>query len=303
MIELPLPPGVEQKTITTQNGPVAALRARPRLAARRGGAAAEGPGQSNTAAEGPGQSSTATALMVSGFFGTKEDFRTVLPKLAEAGYDAWAYDYPGQLGQAPDSHPGRYTISYLAGQLRQIIGAVSHGEPVHVVGHCLGGFVARDAVLTEPDVASTLTLLACGPSMREPKHRAMLSGLAAMHSNGGAISLWPLVKRLLAEDDHIMREFWHAKLATMNPHFITGAAQSMGAEQDRTADLIAAGIRALVVHGKRDKRLWSAGAYATMARALNADLVVIDKASHSPNMEQPEPTARALLDFWAAASA
>jgi pimeloyl-ACP methyl ester carboxylesterase len=280
MIELPLPPGVERGTITTQDGPVTALRARPD--ARRVG--------------------TATALMVSGFFGTKEDFRAVLPMLAEAGYDAWAYDYPGQLGQAPDSHPDRYTISYLAGQLRQIIGAVSHGEPAHVVGHCLGGFVARDAVLTQPDAASTLTLLACGPSMSEVKHRAMLGGLAAMHSNGGALSLWPLVKRLLAEDDHVMREFWHAKLATMNPHFITGAAQSMGAERDRTADLIAAGVRALVVHGKRDKRLWSASAYAGMARALNADLVVIDKASHSPNMEQPEPTVRALLNFWAAAS-
>lgn len=238
--------------------------------------------------------------MVSGFFGTKEDSRAVLPMLAAAGYDAWAYDYPGQLGQAPDSHPGRYTIPCLAGQLRQIIKVVGRGEPVHVVGHCLGGFVARDAVLAEPDVASTLTLLACGPSMREPKHRAMLSGLAAMHNNGGAISLWPLVKRLLAEEDHIMREFWHNKLATMNPHFISGAAESMGEERDRSADLIAKGIRSLVVHGKRDKRLWSANAYAGMARALNADLVVIDKASHSPNMEQPEPTVRALLDFWAA---
>lgn len=280
MIELPLPPGVEREIVSTSDGPVTALRARPRV--RRDG--------------------VATALMASGFFGTKEDFRAVLPKLAAAGYDAWAYDYPGQLGQLPDSYPGRYTIPYLADQLRQIIKAVSNGEPVHVVGHCLGGFVARDAVLTQPGAARTLTLLACGPSMREPKHRAMLAGLSAMHANGGAISLWPLVKRLLAEDDHVMREFWHTKLATMNPHFISGAAQSMGEERDRTADLIAAGIRALVLHGKRDKRLWSANAYAAMARSLNADLVVIDKASHSPNMEQPEPTVRALLDFWAANS-
>jgi pimeloyl-ACP methyl ester carboxylesterase len=35
-----------------------------------------------------------------------------------------------------------------------------------------------------------------------------------------------------------------------------------------------------------------------MADKLKAGLVVIDKAAHSPNMEQPEPTARALLDFW-----
>jgi pimeloyl-ACP methyl ester carboxylesterase len=134
--------------------------------------------------------------------------------------------------------------------------------------------------------------------MREPKHRAMLGGLMMMHKNGGTITLWPLVKRLLAEDDKVMREFWHAKLSTLNPLFVNGAAQSMGEQNDRSAELIAAGIPSLVVHGKRDKRLWSPGAYADMAQMLNASLVIIDKAAHSPNMEQPAPTARALLNFW-----
>jgi len=95
-----------------------------------------------------------------------------------------------------------------------------------------------------------------------------------------------------------MREFWHAKLRTMNPCFVTGAGRSMGEEQDRSAELIAAGIRSLVVTGKRDKRLWTHGAYEDMARDLRARLVVIDRAAHSPNMEQPGPTAQALLDFW-----
>jgi pimeloyl-ACP methyl ester carboxylesterase len=283
MIELPLPPGVERQVIETCRGPVTALRARPENTGNTG----------NTADATP-------AVMVSGFFGTKEDFREVLPVLARAGFDGWAYDYPGQLGPADHSDPSHYTIPQLAGQLREIIATVSGGQPAHVVGHCLGGFVAREAVLGEPELARSLTLLACGPSMREPKHRAMLGGLEVMHKTGGTITLWPLVKRLLAEDDQVMREFWHTKLATMNPHFVRGAAQSMGDERDRTTELIAAGVPSLVVHGKRDKRLWSAGAYADMARALNADLVVIDKAAHSPNMEQPGPTATALLQFWSA---
>jgi pimeloyl-ACP methyl ester carboxylesterase len=278
MVELPLPPGVEQQTITTSRGPVAALRAQP------------------DATHGK----RSTAIMVSGFFGTKEDFREVLPMLADRGYDTWAYDYPGQLGEHPEQED-QYTIPTMAAHLREIVTAISEGNPVHVVGHCLGGFVAREAVLTEPERARTLTLLACGPSMREPKHRAMINGLAVLHKNGGTMALWPLVKRLLAEDDTTMREFWHAKLATMNPHFVTQAATSMGEENDRSAELMAKGIRSLVVHGKRDKRLWSAGVYADMARALNAELVVIEKASHSPNMEQPEPTANALLKFWASA--
>jgi hypothetical protein len=34
-------------------------------------------------------------VMVSGFFGTKEDFRELLALLAQAGYGGWAYDYQG----------------------------------------------------------------------------------------------------------------------------------------------------------------------------------------------------------------
>jgi pimeloyl-ACP methyl ester carboxylesterase len=286
MIELPLPRGVERQVVHTNAGPICAL----------------------TTETMPTETYKQTVVMASGFFGTKEDFREVLPIIAKAGYRGWAYDYPGQIsvrdGSTADAAndtagtPADYTAEAMAAQLRQFIEKVSPDEPVHVVGHCLGGFVARHAVLAEPRLARSLTLLCCGPSMREAKHKVMLSGLKAMHKNGGTITLWPIVKRLLAEDDTVMREFWHAKLASMNPHFVSGAAQLMGEEHDRCAELVAAGIPSLVVHGKRDKRLWSAHVYQDMARALNANLVVIDNASHSPNMEQPEPTARALLDFW-----
>ena len=274
MIELPLPPGVERQVIETPTGPVATLSAKA------------------------GTDRSQTVVMVSGFFGTKEDFREVLPIVAKAGYHAWAYDYPGQLGARAGDTARSYAIPVMATQLQSLIRTVSPGKPAHIVGHCLGGFVARHAVLGEPNLAQSITLLACGPSMREAKHKVMLGGLKTMHKNGGTLTLWPIVKRLLAEDDEVMREFWHAKLATMNPHFVAGAALSMGEERDRTQELIMAGIPALVVHGKRDKRLWGPHAYQDMANKLNAALIVIDKAAHSPNMEQPEPTARALLDFW-----
>jgi pimeloyl-ACP methyl ester carboxylesterase len=274
MIELPLPPGVERRVVDTTAGPISALTAKAAM----------------------GQSPT--VVMVSGFFGTKEDFREVLPILADAGYHGWAYDYPGQLGARDGDSESSYAIPAMGAQLKDFIQVVSPDAPTHVVGHCLGGFVARHAVLSEPSLARSLTLLCCGPSMREAKHKVMLGGLKTMHKNGGTITLWPIVKRLLAQDDVVVREFWHAKLATMNPHFVVGAAHSMGEERDRTEEITKAGIPALVVHGKRDKRLWGPNAYQDMAAKLNAGLVVIDKAAHSPNMEQPEPTARALLDFW-----
>jgi pimeloyl-ACP methyl ester carboxylesterase len=275
VIELPLPARVERQLIQTSGRPVPTLRGRP----------------------DPDVDNGIDVVMVSGFFGTKEDFRQLLSLLAEAGFRGWAYDYSGQLGLTHGAD--NYTIPQMADDLVDVVRAVSAERPVHMIGHCLGGFVARAAVLQHPGLARSLTLLACGPSMRERKHQAMLSGLAQIHANGGTIALWPLVKHLLAEDDTIMREFWHAKLATMNPLWVTGAAESMADEPDRSAELIEAGVPSLVVHGKRDRRVWSANDYAEMASRLGAGHVIIPKASHSPNMEQPGPLATVLLDFWA----
>ena len=63
-----------------------------------------------------------------------------------------------------------------------------------------------------------------------------------LEQNGGTIALWPLVKALLAKDDTVMREFWHAKLSEMNPAWVTGTAESMAGEPDRSDELVAASI-------------------------------------------------------------
>lgn len=279
MIALPLPPGVERLLIETPRRRVQALRGVPR----------------------PEVDNGTDVVMVSGFFGTKEDFREVMSLLAEAGYRGWAYDYSGQLELATAGQVG-YSITDMASDLTELVRAVTTG-PVHLIGHCLGGFVARSAALSEPDRVRSLTLLACGPDMRDVKHQSMLHGLAKLHASGGTIVLWPLVKALLAKDDTVMREFWHAKLSAMNPEWVAGTAESMADEPDRSDELLAAGISSLVVSGKRDRRVWSHVTYAEMASRLRADHVVIPKASHSPNMEQPAVLAEALLGFFAAEDA
>lgn len=279
MIELPLPPGVERLLIETPRRRVQALHGIPR----------------------PEVDNGIDVVMVSGFFGTKEDFREVMSLLAAAGYRGWAYDYSGQLELATAGEVG-YSITDMASDLAELIREVTSG-PAHLIGHCLGGFVARSAAVAEPDLVRSLTLLACGPDMRDEKHQSMLEGLAKLHANGGTIALWPLVKALLAKDDTVMREFWHAKLSEMNPEWVTGTAESMADEPDRSDELLAAGIPSLVVFGKRDRRVWSHDIYAGMASRLRAEHVIIPKASHSPNMEQPEILAEALLGFFAAEDA
>jgi pimeloyl-ACP methyl ester carboxylesterase len=280
MIELPLPPGVERLLIETPRRRVQALHGVPR----------------------PEVDNGIDVVMVSGFFGTKEDYREVMSLLAAAGFRGWAYDYSGQLELATAGEVD-YTIEDMAGDLIELVRTVTGGRPAHLIGHCLGGFVARSAAVSEPGLARSLTLVACGPSMRDSKHQSMLEGLAKLHANGGTIALWPLVRTLIAKDDTVMREFWHAKLSEMNPRWVTGTAESMADEPDRSAELVAVGLPSLVVFGKRDRRVWTHDTYAEMASRLQAGHVIIPKASHSPNMEQPALLAEALLEFWAAEDA
>lgn len=88
MIELPLPPGVERLLIETPRRRVQALHGMPR----------------------PEVDNGIDVVMVSGFFGTKEDFREVMSLLAAAGYRGWAYDYCGQLELATAGEVG-YSIT------------------------------------------------------------------------------------------------------------------------------------------------------------------------------------------------
>ncbi len=71
-------------------------------AACPGGAAADrdpaGPCRRLRGRPDPETDNGIVVVMVSGFFGTKEDFRELLSLLAEAGFRGWAYDYSGQLG-------------------------------------------------------------------------------------------------------------------------------------------------------------------------------------------------------------
>jgi pimeloyl-ACP methyl ester carboxylesterase len=283
MVEVPLPPGIERRRIDTRRGPVAALHARPERAVGR------------------------ASVMVCGFMATKEDFRQILPLLARAGHDAWAYDHVGQhggeLAVGRDDGPERYTIQSLAQEGREVIEAVGAGAPVHVVGHCFGGFVARAMALAAPGLTQSLTMLSCGPSLRPAYARAVVAGIDDLLGRGGAMLMWPVLKRVLPKDDQVTRDFWHAKLATVNPRYLTGVARSLVEEADRSGEVAAAGIRSLVMHGSREKRLWRPDAYAEMARDLRADLVVVDKAGHNVNMEQPDATAANLLAFWGRAEA
>jgi cytochrome P450/pimeloyl-ACP methyl ester carboxylesterase len=282
--------------LVTARGAVAALRALPPPAVDTG----------------------VPVVLCPGLIGSKEDFLPLLPALAAAGYRAYAYDYRGHYTEdhsaehsaehsadhsAEHSAERRaeHSIGRHAEDLIAVLDAVGGEVEPHVVGHSYGGFVVRAAALAAPHRIGSATLIGSGPGMDSPKHRKILGGFDHTLSLQGNAVMWPVVRRLIPEDDVARREFWRTRLRLMRPAFVRGALASLAGESDRADELRAARLSLLVLHGHRDRKLWSAAEFAGYAERAGASLAVIDGASHSPNLEQPGQTAQALLRFWAEA--
>lgn len=94
-----------------------------------------------------------TVLFLPGFTGSKEDFISLHEPLAADGYRTLAMDGRGQYeSPGPRDDESAYAQGELARDVLAQADAV--GTPVHLVGHSLGGQIARAAVLLNPAPSS-----------------------------------------------------------------------------------------------------------------------------------------------------
>jgi len=121
------------------------------------------------------------ALLIPGFTGSKEDFIPVLQPLASAGRRVVAIDMRGQYQSQGATGAGGYAPDELAADITAIIGAVAgDGQGLHLVGHSLGGLIAREVALARAARITSLTLLGSGPGRITGQRAEMLRGMLAM---------------------------------------------------------------------------------------------------------------------------
>jgi pimeloyl-ACP methyl ester carboxylesterase len=96
------------------------------------------------------------------------------------------------------------------------------------------------------------------------------------------------------------RQFFTTRFLRNSPVGLQGMADAMLGEPDRVAELSATGVPVLVTHGIADDA-WTPAAQEDMAHRLGARHVVIEGAAHSPAIENPAATLRALHGFWVSA--
>ena len=270
--------GGARRTIETPGGPLAALDV--------------------PAAEG----GRGVALLVPGYTGSKEDFALVLGTIAESGHRAVAIDMRGQYESPGPDDTEPYTIASLARDELDVIDALDAG-PVHLIGHSFGGLVCRAAVLERPAAVRSLTLMSSGPAGLTGPRVLLLDAMRPVLADGGMEAVYAAMEALAAADPAAaaapewLRDFLRARFFASSATGLRVMGDEIVAEPDRVDELRATGVPTFVVYGVHDDA-WSPEIQAEMASRLGAPHVVVPHARHSPAAEAPEPTARALLDFW-----
>ena len=295
---LQLPEGVRTAALATARGRFAALEARP---AR--GVLYRGP-----------------ALLLHGYTGSKENFLPILEPLAAAGRAVVAVDLRGQYQSPHASDRSGYTPGAMAEDVLAISDAVAGGaDGVHLVGHSMGGLIARDAVLARSAGFLSLTLLGSGPGAIAGARAAELRDLLAIldPTNGASDDdveeLSALVRLAWHEqhepaaraegiDEHIIA-FLRERILRTCPISLIVLARYLLACPDRTdalAGIVARRLPAHVVYGENDDA-WPPAVQDLMAKRLGAERTCIPSAAHSPSIDAPVTTASTLTGFWNAA--
>ncbi len=244
----------------------------------------------------------AVVLFVHGFTGAKEDYLFVLPELRQHGLAAYAMDL---RGNHQSTSPGPFDLDALAAD----VAAVAHSlaDRVHLVAHSFGGLAAQRAVIQDPGVFASLTLMCSGPA-----------GLTA-EPDLVPITIDRVTRFRTELEGKSLAEAWDAKTAyenvDMHPamqaflrdRFIAGDHAAalrniddlLGAE-DRVDEVAATQVPCFVLYGANDGT-WNQRTQNEMARRLGTEPVSVPEATHLPMLENVDATVQVLLANVAAA--
>jgi pimeloyl-ACP methyl ester carboxylesterase len=276
---LTLPDGVHAETLETERGAFATLTAVPDVGTPLG-----------------------TVLLVPGWTGSKEDFTPLVDHLCRYGWRTVAVDQRGQYETTGPSEKSAYSLAELGADVVAMSKAL--GGYSQLVGHSFGGLVAREAVLTDPSVFSTISLLCSGPgAFTDEATLQSLQMLAFGLENLPIEQVYDLkldhdrkAPGYVAPPDDIA-EFLRKRFTSNVPTSLAEITRRLTDAEDKTEQLAKSGVRAQVLYGEADDG-WPIPVQQQMAAALGVEAEVIPDAGHSPAIDQPAKTARLLVDFF-----
>ncbi len=243
-------------------------------------------------------------FLVHGFGGAKEDFSDHLENLSK-DYRVVVFDHRGHGESGAPTDEASYSLERLAADILCVADALGE-ERFILLGHSMGGMVARKVALTFPDRIDALILMdTChgpiaavdGDLIEMGAQIALTDGMTTLKEilDAGTPLDNPAYQRVLNERPGY-REFQEKKFGSLSAVMWATIVRAIRDQSDDLEAMRLLEMPTLVVVGEVDLPFVSQS--RAMADAIpRGQLVVIPDAGHSPQFENGDAWVNALNSF------
>ena len=245
-------------------------------------------------------------LLTHGFTGAKEDFADQVEQLGACS-TVVTFDHRGHGDSDKPERADAYSLDRLALDVLAVADAVDAGR-FRLLGHSMGGMVARRAALRAPERIAGLILMdtsAGPPSGVDPDLAKVAAALATTEGMEVLREVLDEVDPLGSPADQRVRrerpgyEEWNrSKFFKVSPAAYASLVVDIVEQPDQLAELATVTAPAMVIVGEQDEA-FLADSHAMAGALADAELVVVPDAGHSPQFENPDVYVHALERFLA----
>jgi pimeloyl-ACP methyl ester carboxylesterase len=228
-------------------------------------------------------------LLVHGFPFSSRMWKPQLASLAGSGH-LIAPDLPG-FGASPASQPP-HSVERLAQDLANMLDSLKISEPIVLGGLSMGGYIAFTFARLFPKRLRGLMLLSTRPGADSAEAKANRDkSIAAVREQGAHVPGDGMYPKLLASTSYTKQPAVAAELKEImkeaTSEGVIAALTAMRDRPDSTPMLAQISVPTLIVHGDEDAVINKSEAEAMAAAIPGAELHIVKKAGHLPNLEQP----------------
>lgn len=246
-------------------------------------------------------------LLVHGFGGAKEDFADHVPALAR-DHTVVTFDLRGHGDSDQPEDPAAYSLERLADDILAVADHFGFAG-FRLLGHSMGGMVARKVVLAAPDRVEALVMMDTTPGPVPGFDPALLDMAADVALNQGKAALKELLDfaqplttpayERIVEERPGFQEYVDSKWDRLSAVMWGSLARAMARQSDDLPALAATlSVPLLVLVGEQDGPFVDAS-HAMHEAIPDATLVIVPGAGHSPQFENPDAWIEALSGFLA----
>jgi len=249
-------------------------------------------------------------FLVHGFGGAKEDFADHVDWLA-SDHRVVVFDHRGHGASAKPDAAEAYSLDRMAADVLAVADHLGEAR-IRLLGHSMGGMVARRVAITAPHRLEALVLMDTshgplaaidGDLIEMGAQIALTEGMPVLKEilDAGSPLDNPAYQRLLEERPGY-QEFQDRKFAALSAVMWATMARAIRDQSDDLEHLAGLDVPTLVMVGEVDLPFIDQS--RSMAETIpGATLAVIPTAGHSPQFEAPEAWAAVMAEFLATVGA